>query len=376
MALDINTLIADYNGAVYAQAGVVEWGYIPAEWFLALPQGVALFQDAQTPDAPTPNVPLPNMNAAATTVFMKAQYNRIRPMVESNEEALWVSTLRFHCMQRGLFCKVVGRRIREDEYSVEPPKDGDWAHANNNIPNVPRARDITKWIKRFGNAVLHSVALAFTSRGHHYKQEYKEYYERLMAVQGVDMKPSFNLPSFEIIFRLSLHCFGVRPLIELALEDKRQNIMSAPMSIRWTPHAPIAGVAHITTTKAALIEMNKEGWFGAFATKYAADITALNDEVTAIGTNPYDYHVSTAFITANARRYVSAQGIAAFTKLSQLALGYIDFLGKKHSLAGEKAITSHSGGMGSLATQFSKACQKYSAGDFTAATMKEWLATV
>lgn len=376
MALDINLLIADYNGAVFAQAGVVEWGYIPAEWFLAQPVGLAIFGNAQLPADVTPNVPLVNFDAAAQLTFIKAQFKRVRPLVDSNDEALWVATLRYHCVMRGLICNVAGRRIREDEYSLEAPHDADWTHVNNNIPGIPRARDISKWVKRFGNAVLHAIALAFTSRGHHYKNEYKDYYDRLMAVQGVDMKPSFNLPSAEVMYRLSIHCFGVWPLISLAFRDKLDNVMSAPMVIRWTPHAPIAGVAHITTTKAAIIEMNKEGWFGAFSTKYAAEIQALNAEVTAIGTNPYDYHVSTAFITAHARRMVSPQGAAAFAKLSQLALGYIDFLGRKHSLAGEKAITSHSGGMGSLATQFSKACQKYSAGNFNAESMQEWLQTV
>lgn len=376
MTTDLTVLMTDYNGAIFAEAGVVEWGYIPDGWKLALPRNDAFWQTAALPDATTPGVLMNNLDAAHISTFLKANYKRVRPLVDSPDEALWVAMIRHHAAARGLICKIDGRRVREDEYSIEPFLDADWNHASNSIPAIIRAPEIAKWVKRFGNAVLHSVALAFASRGHHYKADYKEYYERLMAVQGVDMKPSFQLPTYEVMFRLSIHCLGVWPLINLAITDKTANVMSAPMAIRWDPHAPVAGCAHITTLRAALTEMNKEAWFGAFQTKFAGQITAITNSCAAIAQHPYEYHVATSFITAQPRRYVTADAKTAFDKLSQFALGYIDFLGKKHSLAGEKAVTSHSGGMGSVANQFSKACQKYSAGDFTAATMREWLAGV
>lgn len=374
--MDLAALILDYNGAIFAEAGVVEWGYIPETWKLAQPSGIAFWENANLPDAITPGVAMLNMDGAQAQVFMKANYKRVRPLVDTADEALWVTLIRYHAAVRGLICKQAGRRVRENEYSTEAHAEANWGHAANAIPALPRAAEIAKWVKRFGNAVLHSIALAFSSRGHHYKADYKEYYERLMAVQGVDMKPSFTLPSYEVMFRLSIHCLGVWPLISLAQTDKAANIMSAPMAIRWQPHAPVAGCAHITTLKACLSEMNKESWYGAFQTKFQAQITEIDNAVTAIGNAPYEHHVATSFITAQPRQYVQAPAKNAFDKLSQFALGYIDFLGKKHSLAGERAVTSHSGGMGSVANQFSKACQKYSAGDFNAATMKDWLATV
>lgn len=374
--MDLQVLITDYNGAIFAEAGVVEWGYIPDAWKLAQPEGIDLYESANVPDDATPGTAMPGLTDATIPPFLKANFHRVRPLVDTNDEALWIAMMRYHAAARGLICKKNGRRVREDEYSLETPRSGAWTHADNAIPDIPRSREIAKWVKRFGNAVLHSVALAFSSRGHHYKADYKDYYERLMAVQGVDMKPNFQLPSYEVIFRLSNHCLGVWPLIALAMYDRANNIMSAPMMIRWSPHAPVAGCAHITTLKAALTEMNKEAWFGAFKTKFQTHITAVDTAVTAIGTAPYEYHVATSFITGRPRRFNTAEAKTAFDVLSQYALGYIDFLGKKHSLAGEKAVTSHSGGMGSVANQFSKACQKYSAGDFAAATMTAWLATV
>jgi hypothetical protein len=374
--MDLTVLITDYNGAIFAEAGVVEWGYIPEAWKLAQPEGEAFWSSAQIPDAQTAGIAMAGLNGAHAQTFMKANFKRVRPLVDTADEALWVTLMRYHAATRGLICKQAGRKVREDEYSTERVLDGNWAHANNNIPPNLRSVEIARWVKRFGNAVLHAVALAFSSRGHHYKADYKEYYERLMAVQGVDMKPTFTLPSYEVMFRLSIHCIGVWPLVALAISDRQANIMSAPMAIRWTPHAPVAGCAHITTLKAALTEMNKEAWFGAFQAKFQAQIADIDTAVQAVAAHPYEYHVATSFITGQPRRFVTPQAKNAFDKLSQFALGYIDFLGRKHSLAGEKAVTSHSGGMGSVANQFSKACQKYSAGDFTAATMREWLQSV
>jgi len=376
MALNFQNLLADYNGAVFAQAGVVEWGYVPADWFLVLPDNNAAYAPNAIPDAPTPGVGLQNTNDGQNLAFIQANYHRCRQAAGSDVEAAWVAIMRWHCVNRGLLCKMAGRRIREDEYVVAGHLGANWGANENAVPGNAVCREIAKWVKRFGNAVLHAIAYAFVARGHHYKTEYKELYDRLMNVQGVDMKPSFQLPSAEIMYRLALHCIGIRPLVDLAIADRAAGIMSAPMMLRWQPHAPVAGVAYVTTLKATLNEMKKETWYSAIAAKFQQDIVDLDAEVALIAQNPYEYHVATSFITGAPRRYATQAGTKAFNRLAPFAIGYIDYVGKRHPLAGQKTITSHSGGGGGLSDNFSKACQTYSKGDFTAATMALWLNTV
>jgi hypothetical protein len=376
MALDLGLLLADYNGAVFAQVGALEWGYIPNIWKLAIPDIINQFEEAQLPDNPTPNVSLAAVVAAQERIFIKAQFHRLRGTIGDDEGTLWVAMMRLHAMKRGVMCKAAGRRVNENEYSQQLHAGADWDDAANNLPVIPSAGDIARWVKRFGNCVLHAVGLAFLSRGHHYKKEYDEYYDRLMAAQGVDMRPGWALPSKEIIFRLSVHCFGVRPLIDLITTDKTAGRMSAAMMLRLSPAPAIAGCAHITTLQATLTEMKKEPWWNAFNTKFQGNINEINTEVQRIQANPLNYHVATRFITGGAKTDVTPAAKGAFDRLCVFAMGYIDYLGKKHALSGQKAITHHAGGGGGMVDIFSKACQVYGKGTYNEDTMAEWLANV
>lgn len=377
MAYNLEVLIDDFNGTAFAQAGAAEWGYIQPEWFLALPIGLP-----NSAAVDLPNAFAHNAGWAAkvgkndwTKAFMKANYHLVKTVAGSNEAAYFIAALRLHYVTRGAIVNKAARKVLEDEYVFVAHQGDGWNHADNQIPQNLNQAAINKWIKRYGTCLLHSVAYMFVSRGHHYKQEYLEKYNKLADAQFIDKAPGFQLPPPDVLYRQAIHCFGVNPLLEITLADAGTSHMAAAMQLRWNPHSPVSGVAKITTSKAVLTEMKKESWWTAFSTKFQAQIGVIDQECVAISQNPYEYHVASLVVTGRARRMLTADSEAAFNRLSQFLLGYIDYLGRRHSLSGQVAITQKSGGIGPLAEGFSKACSKFGKANPTDAhnTMNEYL---
>jgi hypothetical protein len=368
MALNFATLMADFNGTAMAIAGAAEWGFIPDGWKIYIPHGFNLPQNVQIGTDQLGN------NAE---IFLKANYLGLTTAGLAANEAFFVSCFRMYLAQQGILtANLIQRGVVEDEYVIIAPVQNAWNNAGNDIPVNVYNPNVPKYIKRYGKILIHHLAYVFLSRGHHYKQEYNELYERLKSACFIPSNPGFVIPSNETLYRLAVHGFGVKPLIDLTLADKAASRMAAAMEIRFSPHAPISGVAHMTTLKAALNQMAKEQWWPAFAQKFAISINDLDAEVALIAANPLTYHISARVLGANARAMPSNAGNDAFTKLCQYALGYIDHLGRKHSLSGQQAITKKSNGMTGLADAFSKACDKFGKPTTDVDTMAQFLLNI
>jgi len=198
----------------------------------------------------------------------------------------------------------------------------------------------------------------------------------LKSAAFVPTNPGFAMLNNEELFRLSIHAFGVRPLVDLALADKAAGQMISAIYIRYQPSTPISGTAHITTLKATLNQMTLEPWWDAFNHKFMNEITEIDTEVARIHAAPLTYHVSARVLGHNARVMTRPEAEAAFKRLCQFALGYIDHLGRRHSLAGQQAVTKKSGGPTGLADAFSKACDKFGKPSADVVDMTAFLAQI
>jgi hypothetical protein len=353
MALNLGNLLGDYNGTAFSVAGHSEWGFIPDSWKLAIPATVVPPNDYNIGHSPLGD-------DANQQLFLKAQYGRIRAQCGSDEEALFIALLRYHVAIQGTLAAVIANRaVIEDEYSPIAPANGNWADAANDIPLIPNAGNIAKFMKRHGNTLVHMMIYVFLSRGHHWQAEYRELYGRLKSACFISANNGFTMPSDEFIFRLALHPFGVKPLFALTMAHQATGHMAAAMAIRFAPHAPIAGVAHITTLLATINAMTKEAWWGAFDAKFQPAIATIQAEANAISLAPISYHVAAKVLGAPARVMPSANGEAAFNALCQFAIGYIDHLGRRHPLSGQQAVTRKSGGPTGIADAFSRACDAF-----------------
>jgi hypothetical protein len=372
MALNINTLITDYNGAVYLQPGTAEWGYIEPQFFLQLPAGHNL-PAVCPPVAGTnqfgANLSLPN--------FLKANY---ATLVDANalnnpDKALFGALLRAHYVSQGsLDNNLVRRCVLENEYNDRQPNNANWDDAANNIPANMNSAAIASYVKKYVNVIAQMMIYVFLSRGHHWQDEYEGIYTRLRAVNGMPVPQTWQLPTNKEIFRSLIHCFGVNNLRVLVEYHQANNLMTNPMRLRFTPHAPVAGAAEVMTSVAVLNEMRTEPWFSEFDAKFNGEIAALTNEMGTISANPYDYHIASRVVNGQARRMLSNNAHVAFKRISQFLLGYIDHLGRRHSLSGQKAITHHSGGAKPMADAFAKACDFFGKPDTNVVDMATFLA--
>jgi len=121
-------------------------------------------------------------------------------------------------------------------------------------------------------------------------------------------------------------------------------------------------------------EMKKEKWYATFYARFQTPIDAMYAESALISQTPYEYHVAAKVFGRAQRRHVSQNAQNAFTGISQFLIGYIDHLGKRHSLSGQVAVTRKSGGLGPLGENFSRACDRFSNPDLEVDNMTQYLA--
>jgi hypothetical protein len=378
MALNLDELIATYNGTALLEAGHQEWGYIDDIWYLAVPDTYATaseenkkyWEEIHLGRSAFIDYPL-----FTKQDFIKANYQRLFRATNSPELALFGTLYRMTLVDQGLFCSDKGkRRVAVDEYVIVKPINNRWDAAENNLPVIVASNAIAAYAKRFSTTFIAHLAFIFSARGHHYAPEYNEHYKRLQDACFITSPSAFPMPSNEFLYRSFVHCFGVHPIIELALAFNAASKLPSAMKLRFDPHPPIAGCAHITTLKAILNAMEKEVLWKTIGSKFDREVDLINQEVALIRKSPFLYHVSSRCISGQPRVMVSQHAMEAFNKLSQLALGYLEYLGNKHSLYGQKAVTAKAGGVGPTAETWEDAFNEYGTPDIRSLTTAEFLA--
>lgn len=367
--MDFKTLLSDYNGSVLLEPGTSEWGYVEQQWFLQVPFDSKDLNKLKFSDNVDPfdaNINFENFIRANYVVLSSAN------ALGNNEKALFGAMLRAHCVKNKMFDMSKDTRcVIEDEYAIYEPTDKDWKQAI--VPDINTKREIASFVKKYGDTLVQMMVYVFCSRGHHWQDDFDGLYDKLMKACSIVKPVGWTLPDNRQIFRQILHCFGVHLPLLYTEWCRSNNRMSNPMRLRFTPHAPVAGAAQITTLSATLREMQTEGWWTAFYARFGDSVDAIDAEVLAINKTPYEYHVASRVVTGKPKKDVSENGTVAFKALSQLALGYIDHLGRKHSLSSQKVITQKSGGIKPSGEAFSKACDKFGKPDTDVADMAKFL---
>lgn len=371
-------MIATYNGTALLEAGHQEWGYIDAVWYLAIPNTYNAASDENKQFWSKTRLgksPFSDHVLFSRQEFIKANFQLLLRATNNSEMALFGSMYRMALVDQGILCMSQNeRKVAVNEYVIVDPLNGRWDAHENNLPLINSSNSIAAYVKRYATTFASHLAFIFSARGHHYTPEYNEHYKRLQDACFIVAPSSFGMPTNEYLYRSFIHCFGVSPIIELATILNRDSKLPAAMQLRFSPHAPIAGCAHITTLKAILNAMEKEVLWKSIGLKFEREVTVIDTEVGRINTRPYDYHVSSKCITGNPRIMVSQEAMEAFTKLSQLALGYLEYLGSKHSLYGQKAVTSKAGGLGPTAETWEDAFNEYGTPDIRNMSTEEFLA--
>jgi hypothetical protein len=119
--------------------------------------------------------------------------------------------------------------------------------------------------------------------------------------------------------------------------------------------------------------MEKEMLWKQVKNHFAKSLEVLDQMVADIHGRPFDYHVSSMILTGHARRMASEDSIIAFNELSQICLGYLEYLGNRNSLHRQKAVTSKAGGIGPVAETWEEAFTQYGKPDIKHLTAPEFI---
>lgn len=369
--MNITDLMNIFNGSVLVEAGHQEWGYITEPWHLALPGdcnpdvpkdqelrgAVAYWRKMHIGESIFTEENEKN-GLCSRELFIKANYSLLITAGCSTQHALLITFMRVAMAQLGAIAlDIRERHVSVDEYSYVTPPEKNWEKVT--LPLIERHREIVGWVKKFAGVIVSHIVFLFVARGHHYLPEFNEIYQKLYKSSFISDPVGFVLPVPEMLYRLSMHCFGVAPLLDAVYYMKNKNQMAAAMMIRYSPHPPIAGVAQFTTMMAAFDDMRRHSLFGKILDHVQGPLADLTELCRAIHAAPFRYHVASMVLTGQARIIPDKKYYDMFTMLAPIALGYIDYLGRKHSLAGQKAITQKYGGSDPAVDMWSRAFDEY-----------------
>lgn len=370
--MDLIEIINTYNGAITLSSGAVEWGFVSEDWFLCIPEGCTLTKEdghtlGQSPFGE-------KLNAVN---FIKANYHAAFRATNNADKALTIALLRYHIATCGLLDMDINARcVSENEYVVVKHNGADWAAAENNIPDNPKKKEIAKWAKRFGDTIIHCMVYVFSARGHHWQPGYDELYNRLIKATGIDTNVNFTIPTHTELFRSTFHAFGVKIPLDYAHYCIANGKMSNPLIIRFDPNPPIAGAAQALTSLAVIDHMKNEKWFNFFREKFDTELGIIQNECASIRKTPYQYHVASRVLTGYPKINYTPDFIKASKIIGSYLLGYIEYLGRKNSLANQTSLTQHLGPISPEGELFIKACEKFSKISFQGDDMKAFLANI
>lgn len=197
-------------------------------------------------------------------------------------------------------------------------------------PQVSRAEmEIRRNIHRIIGTSVH----IFRTRNHHWTDSAQDFVQRTWSAAWNGEAPEWDIAP-EQLFRLSLHCFGMKPLNDYCERAYRANVMPQALVIRRT--AARAGTAPVRLVDAALQCMKAEPFYHEVAASFGEEISAISAHVNDLKTAGDAAHVNQWFMCGAAQRADYREDIAE--PLMPIAVAYIQSLGRNASLKAQVAL--------------------------------------
>lgn len=342
--------IRDMNGAQGFSEDKAAIGTITRDLYLQLTVGCTPPADFAIGTDPFVQAGAARGSAAyhqAVLLFLWANYHAIANSAARvrREDAMFLAFLRLNVVMAGGICRPLNKRaLYVDEYHVSRVTLAQIDYGALRYPQecIEFINDI--WLQLV--ALLRHV---FITRGHHYKQEYKDMIDRTWAATTITPPQNLTLPAWDILFRAGLHCFGIRALNELAIWGKASGTLAKSFITRFD--AAPAGTAPTRTGWAAVESMKRAPWWNDFYTVYkdAVDrLEAANARAVALGLQA---HVNAKLFNWE-HTYVDI-GDKEITVLAPLVLGFLDTLDDNEAIKNQRAITKRGEGGAAIRQAFS-----------------------
>lgn len=337
----ITEAIRDMNGAQGFSEDKAAIGTISRDLYLQVTPGCvppAAFQIGTDPFMSATVARGTPAYRQAVVLFLWANY---RTLVESTlrirrEDALFLAFLRLNIVMAGGVCaNLSNRALYVDEYHVATP-----TLAQVDFAQLRYARESIEFINDTWLQLVALLRHVFITRGHHFKQEYKEMIDRTWAATTIAPPQNLTIPAWDILFRAGMHCFGIRGLQELTVWGKANGTLAKSFITRF--EAAPAGSAPTRTGWAAMQSMKRAPWWHDFYAVYKAAVDALEAADARASGLGLRAHVNAKLFNWD---YTHQEvGDREITVLAPLILGFLDTLDDGEAIKNQKAITKRGEG--------------------------------
>jgi len=352
----LGDLLTDLNGSDGFTEDKAALGTVPTSYYLQLPSNVKDFADFHLG-----RDPLPKKSDAAD--FLISNYEKLTEGNVREQTAVFSTLLRYEMVKHGFIAtNLENRSVYVDEYNYI-------GNFNSKDKKFPATREMVKFIADYWENIVSVVAHVFRVRGHHWKPEYADLYDRTWRCTTITVPERVTMPTWEEISRTALHCFGVKAL-HLVRENAFANgRLSNGLKLRRS--AACAGSAPVRTAKAVVDVMSRAKWFPAFATKFQEDLTALfqhAEQLALAGT--------AAHINAKLYSWESIKVPADLTQVTKLApyfMGFLSTLDQKEDITKQASLTKKASGGALIARDFANVIIAENRRDSSQQTVTEYL---
>jgi len=349
-AYSLSDAIRDMNGAQGFSEDKAAIGTITRDLYLQVTPGCVPPENFAIGTDPFVGPASPRGSNAynqAVLLFLWANYHAIAESAARvrREDAMFLAFLRLNVVMAGGVCRsLTNRALYVDEYNIATT-----TLAQVDFTQLHFAQESIEFISDIWLQLIALLRHVFITRGHHYKQEYKEMIDRTWAATTITPPQNLTLPAWDILFRAGLHCFGIRALHELTVWGKQSGKLAKSFVTRFD--AAPAGTAPTRTGWAALSSMMRAPWWNDFYSVYKPAVDALraaNAKAESLGLRG---HVNAKLFDWT-YQHVEI-GDKEITVLAPLVLGFLDTLEDTEAIKNQRAITKRGEGGAAIRQAFS-----------------------
>jgi len=346
----VNQMLLDINGSTGYSEDKAALATIPNALYLQVTEGLELSRGYEIGRDPF---------CADGTIKGSLEYQRrivlflwanTRALLDaglnlSNAHALFLAYLRLQVvLAGGTASNLEERAVYVDEYTEN---DADINDVDYDI--LPVTPILTGFLNDHWLQYVALLRHLFVTRGHHYKNEYRDMITKTWAATTIGTPEGLAIPEWRHILRSALHCFGIRILNLLTIEGFHMGTLAKAFETRID--AAPAGAAYVRTAWAVVESMKQAQWFPSFYAAYTTQIDSLEEDAAYGHRVGLRAHINAKLFNWRWSRIIISD--ASVRALAPLLLGFLDTLERGESLRGQKTLNKRGDGGSALRAQFS-----------------------
>jgi hypothetical protein len=338
----LTDMVSDANGALHYTEDVASMGIIEKSKYLHIP-----------PNLKVPKGFEPVTSEGYEEDFLFLNWSKLVEGKLTESDAAFCATLRLRMVKEGMIAsETTERSIYVDEYLYYGDEDKEKKiekYEKSAMMISGFTREMVQFVNTFFHAIVGTVSHIFRVRGHHWKDDYAESYDKAWKSTAIDIPSNMRMPAWSVIAKDGLHCFGVRVLQLLTKRGIEKSELPTGLLVRI--HAACVGTAPVLTCAAALVEMKSAKWWSVFEKRFERQLVELSREAERLRNADVEAHINAKLYDFRTKRIMPNE--ESISGLIPYILGWIDTLDRREAITGQKSLSKRGQGGAEIRTAFS-----------------------